>query len=104
MPVTVLDLGELQLKSKDTKQSLLLATSMTLDVPPMIAQQIDVEHLAEMTRTGQLWVSKASNCQLEVSASLQEVEVLGPNAISTLPQVMVDTMGGCPVSLHALSQ
>lgn len=96
MPVKVLDLGELQVTSKDSKQSLWLASSVTLDIPASIDEQISAAGLADLTSSGGLWIAKAATCRLEVAASVQGIEPHGADA-STLPQYMVDAVSECTV-------
>ncbi|OIW27296.1 hypothetical protein CONLIGDRAFT_671111 [Coniochaeta ligniaria NRRL 30616] len=97
MPIKLFDLGELQVTSKNSKQSLFLAISVTLDIPTAIGEQISPADLADMTKIGRLWIAKATTCRLEVAPSVQGVELHGPDASSTLAQYMVDAIGGCTI-------
>ena len=102
MPIKVLDLGDLQVTSRNTKRSLLLASSITLDIPASIDEQIALPGWTGMTGTGmtengQLWISKASTCCLKVVASVQGVE--SQETPSTLPHYIADAIGDCTVSL-----
>ncbi|KAH8907072.1 hypothetical protein BR93DRAFT_978564 [Coniochaeta sp. PMI_546] len=97
MPVKHFDLGELQTTSKNSKQSLLLACSITLDIPATIDEHISPTELAEMTETGRLWIAKATTCRLEVASSVQGGELHGPDESSTLAQYVVGAVEGCTI-------
>jgi len=102
MPVQPFELGELQIASSSSKQSLYLACSITLDLPLSIDGQIDVEDLAELTGSGQLWIAKADTCRLEVAASVGVIDAQGLDAPSALRQHIIEAIGACPVSVPFL--
>jgi hypothetical protein len=101
MPIKVLDLGDLQVTSRNSKQSLLLASSITLEIPTSIDEQITLSDLADMTTNGQLWIAKAATSRLEVAASVQGIQLDGGEGSSDLRQYMVEAIFGCPVSLDS---
>ncbi|KAB5586071.1 hypothetical protein GE09DRAFT_1181169 [Coniochaeta sp. 2T2.1] len=75
MPPRLIELGELQVTSTASKQSLYLSCSMTLDLPDSIDEQIDAADLAEMTESGHLWIAKAASCRFiwdDLSLKLRE--------------------------------
>lgn len=103
MPARVLGLGDLQVTSRNSKQSVLLTSSITLEMPTSIDEQAPLSDIADMTRSGQLWIAKAATSRLEVAASLQGAELTGGEGSSMLRQFMVETTGACPVSLVSFS-
>lgn len=102
MPVQLLELGELQITSRATKHSLHLACSITIDLPASLSAELNVEELADMTKSGRLWISKADTCRLEVASSLQGLEAYGREVSPVLKQCMIDTIASCSVSSFPL--
>jgi hypothetical protein len=101
MPVRLFELGELHIASKSSKQPLALTCSISLDLPASMNEQIGVKDLVEMTKSGQLWIAKATTCRLEVAASVQGVAVITTEAeaVPTLLRFILDVIAGCTVSL-----
>lgn len=95
MPLKIFELGELQLASKNSKKLLLLTCSVTLDLPISLDEDLDIDGLAERSRTGQLWISKGTVCRMEIAACVAgAVEASG-----SLLRCLVESVAGCSVSV-----
>jgi hypothetical protein len=72
MPLKYFKLGELQLTSKTSKAPLYVSCFATLDLPSSLDQSIDMMELARLTKEGELWISKATSCRMDVKVSVLE--------------------------------
>jgi len=100
MPTQLLDVGELQVTSTATKQSLYLSCSVTLDLPDSISigQQVKPADVAEMTKSGRVWIAKAASCRLVVKSSVLGVRFGEPEGGEAPWRAVVDAFSGCSVS------
>lgn len=84
--------GKLQVASRNSKVSLSLSSSFTLALPPLPAEPVTAADISLLSRTGQLWIAKATSCRLEVVCSAEGME-LDPRAVQTC----IDSIVDCPV-------
>lgn len=72
MPLKHFELGELQLTSKTSKVPLCVSCSVTLDLPPSLNESASLEDITGLTSAGELWISKATACRMDVKVSVLE--------------------------------
>lgn len=86
--------SELRVSSTNSNLSLSMSSSFTLTLPAMPAESLTATDISFLSRTGQLWISKANYCRFEIISSIEGADLDG-----RIVQKCINSVVECPVCI-----
>lgn len=93
MPLKRFDLGGLQLRYKTSHTILRVTCSCVVELPASIKEDINLDEVARLTTDGELWMAKATVCQMDVTASIPSTVGGASSSLESLASAISE----CPV-------
>lgn len=93
----LVDLGSIKVTGKKPNLSLTLSSSFTISPPPLWPITLTADELSRASSTGNIWVSKAGSCQIEVLTLVNDEPpdfAFEPSTVAAI----VSLASECPVS------
>jgi hypothetical protein len=102
--VISIDLGELRIKNESHRRLILgVSTTLTLKLSANNPQPLSTHELYDQVHAGELWISRAGSCRLQVDVEFDEdFEDMYILENYDIRQAFSNGLENCPVSLSVL--